>query len=61
MVNESNGMLVTPGNDEELTQAIDKMLDHCQDYDRETIRRQGLQYSFASVGAELKQIYETVR
>lgn len=61
MVNETNGMLVNPGNDEELAQAMNAMLDHYNGYDRNAIRKAGLQYSFASVGAELKQIYESVR
>ncbi|MBO7455734.1 MAG: glycosyltransferase family 4 protein, partial [Paludibacteraceae bacterium] len=61
MVNETNGMLVNPGNDEELAQAMNAMLDHYNGYDRTAIRKAGLQYSFASVGAELKQIYESVR
>lgn len=61
MVNETNGMLVSPGNDEELAQAMNAMLDHYNGYDRNAIRKAGLQYSFASVGAELKQIYESVR
>lgn len=61
MVNDSNGMLVTPGNAEELAEAMDKMLDNCKNYDCAAIRKEGLQYSFAVVGEELKRIYEEVR
>ena len=61
MVNADNGILVAPGNNEELAEAMDRMLDHYQEYDREAIRKAGKQYSYANVGAELKQIYETVR
>ena len=58
MVHEHSGILISPRNDRELTQAIEQMLDHHQDYDRERIRRDGKQYSYAAVGAQLKQIYE---
>ena len=61
MVNDSNGMLVKPGNAKELAEAMDKMLDNCKSYDRAAIRKEGLQYSFATVGEKLKQIYEEVR
>ncbi|MBR4520677.1 MAG: glycosyltransferase [Paludibacteraceae bacterium] len=61
MVNAENGLLVAPGDDTELAQAMEQMLDHYQEYDREAIRKAGKQYSYATVGAELKQIYETVR
>ena len=61
MVNAGNGILVAPGNNEELAEAMDRMLDHYQEYDREALRKAGKQYSYANVGAELKQIYETVR
>lgn len=60
MVNADNGLLVTPGNDAELAQAMAYMLDHHADYDRAAIRQAGQQYSYASVGAKLKQIYESV-
>ena len=61
MVNDSNGVLVMPGNAEELAEAMDKMLDNCKSYDHAAIRKEGLQYSFAAVGEELKRIYEEVR
>jgi len=58
MVNEDCGILVTPGRDDELEAAMERMLDHYQEYDREQIRRCGLQYSFATVGKRFKTIYE---
>ena len=58
MVKEECGILVTPGNDEELVEALEKMLDHYQEYDREQIRSYGQQYSFANVGKRLKNIYK---
>ena len=58
MVKEECGILVTPGNDEELVEALEKMLDHYQEYNREQIRSYGQQYSFATVGKRLKTFYE---
>ncbi len=60
MVDETSGILVTPGNDEELAEAMDMMLDQYKDYNRDCIRKAGLEFSYAAVGAELKKIYESV-
>lgn len=59
MVNEQSGILIQPGNDEQLTRAFESMLDNHQKYDSEVIREAGKQYSFAAVGAQLKEIYRT--
>ena len=58
MVNEQCGVLVPTGNDAELAQAMHKMLDHYQDYNRNIIRQAGRQYSFATVGKQFLHIYE---
>ena len=58
MVNAENGVLVTPGKDNELAEAMAYMLNHHADFNRETIRQGGQQYSYAEVGKKLKQIYE---
>ena len=60
MVSESCGMLVTPGKDDELVSALDTMLDHYQEYDKQRIRAKGKPYSFTAVGKELKGVYESV-
>ena len=60
MVNDQCGLLVTPGNDDELEAAMERMLDHYQEYDREQIRQEGAQYAFATVGKKLKAIYEKI-
>ena len=60
MVSESCGLLVTPGKDDELVQALDKMLDRYEEYDRMQIREQGKPYSFITVGKQLKAVYESV-
>jgi len=59
MVSESCGILVTPGKDDELVQALDRMLDHYKEYDYALIREQGKPYSFSTVGKQLKDIYDS--
>ena len=59
MMNSECGILIEPDNDEQLTEALRTMLDHYPDYDRNTIRRLGNQYSFAHVGKQLKEIYDS--
>ena len=58
MVDAQSGILIPSENEEQLIKALETMLDHYQDYDREYIREQGKQYSFAAVGKKLKDIYE---
>ena len=60
MVSPQSGILVAPGNEDELKQAILYMLDHYREYDKASIRKEGKQYSFATVGRQLKAIYEEV-
>ena len=57
MISSECGILVPPRDDLALTEAMATMLDHCHEYDRDTIRKAGLQYSYAKVGTELKQTY----
>lgn len=61
MIDDRCGILVTPGNDDELAEAMEYMLEHHTDYDSDLIRQIGQQYSYATVGNMLKQIYESVR
>ena len=61
MIDDRCGILVTPGNDDELAEAMEHMLNHYTDYDSDLIRQIGQQYSYATVGNMLKQIYESVR
>ena len=58
MVSRQSGILVAPGNDNQLFQALNYMLDHYGEYDRTLIREAGKQYSFETVGKQLKDIYE---
>lgn len=60
MVNDECGMLVTPGSDNELEAALERMLDYYKEYDHEQIRQAGKQYSFEAVGRKLKAIYKEI-
>ena len=58
MVDKSCGILVPTRDDLALTNAMLHMLDHYQEYDRDTIRQYGKQYAFTTIGQKLKKIYE---
>jgi len=58
MIDSQSGILINPQNDTELTEALSTMCAHHGDYDREAIRRNGRQYSYAEVGKQLKTVYE---
>lgn len=60
MVSSECGILVPPRDDQALTEAIANMLDHYNDYNRDTIRQAGLQYTYESVGTRLANIYREV-
>lgn len=60
MVNKECGILVKPGDDNELEAAMETLLDTYPNYDRERIRQYGQQYAFSTVGKRLKTIYEEV-
>ena len=60
MISSECGILVPPRDDRALTEAMATMLDHCHEYDRDTIRKAGLQYSYQAVGSQLANIYREV-
>ena len=60
MISSECGILVPPRDDSALTEAMAAMLDHCHEYDRDTIRKAGQQYSYQSVGSQLANIYREV-
>jgi glycosyltransferase involved in cell wall biosynthesis len=57
-VNKEMGLLVPPGNPKALAEAIEYMLDHCDEYDSEkissTIKER---FSYKSIGKQLHDIY----
>lgn len=52
--------LSVPADDAALANAIDYMLDHYQEYDRDQIRNHGAQYRYDLVGKQLVKIYNAV-
>lgn len=61
MVNAETGVLVPPNDDVALTEAIEYMLNHHQDYDADKIREYGGKYSYERVGKKLMEIYEKTK
>lgn len=58
MFNKNVGCLVSPGNIDELTNALDYMLDHYKDYDPRAIARYAQEkYSYETVGAQIDKLY----
>ena len=60
MISSECGILVPPRDDRALTEAMAAMLDHCSEYNRDTIRKAGQQYSYQAVGSQLANIYREV-
>lgn len=61
IVNEENGLLVPPGDDKALAQAMITMYEHASDYDPTAIRRACLaRYGEKAVVDQLKAIYQQV-
>lgn len=60
MISSECGILVPPRDDRALTEAMTAMLDHCHEYDRDTICKAGQQYSYQAVGSQLANIYREV-
>lgn len=54
------GLSIPADDDNALVDAIEYMLDHHQEYDRERIRQYGLQYRYDVVGKRLLEIYKEV-
>ena len=58
MINDSNGRLVISGNEVQLTETIDWMLDHLDSFDKQIIKDQAYKYSYNYVGNQLCEIYQ---
>lgn len=62
MVTSECGILVPPGDEKSLAEAVTAMLDNYRTYDPQAIRSHGMQYSFSAVGNTLVEFYKrTVR
>lgn len=60
MIDSKCGMLIEPGNERQLSEAIMQMLNNCEVFDKTTIRGYGHNYSYDEVGSELVRIYNQV-
>jgi glycosyltransferase involved in cell wall biosynthesis len=62
IVNQSNGILVSPKNEDELLDAILYMLDHYQDYNSTAIRNYAVEhFNEKAVGRMFLEIYEQIK
>lgn len=62
LVNEKTGVLVQPGDEAELLNAIDSMMDNYGTYDRVHIREEAVKrFSYETVGQRFFNLYETRR
>lgn len=57
IIHETNGILVKPGDEKAMKDAISTMLDHYLEYNPEQIREEARQFSFEVVGKKLDDIY----
>jgi glycosyltransferase involved in cell wall biosynthesis len=59
VINQTNGIIVPPGNEEELESAINRMLDSCASYDPQVIRNSVVdKFDYKSFSARLMEIYQ---
>lgn len=61
IITPDTGILVSIGNENDLATAITHMLDHHADYNRDYLIRQGKDYSYDTVGKQLRSLYEEFR
>ncbi len=61
VINDDNGILVDPGNEPAMTQALDLMLERCRSYNRFEISRAiAGKFDKETVGCQLVDLYEEV-
>ncbi len=57
-INERSGMVITPGNTEELASALTRMIDHLSTYDRSAIANEAKdQFGMTCIGTKLYELY----
>ena len=61
VINEKTGLLVSPGDEEAMTDALNRMLDKCRSYDKTIILESVAgKYSKDSIGNQLHALYQQV-
>jgi L-malate glycosyltransferase len=59
IINEENGMMVPPNNLDELTAAIEMMIEKYKNYDKTKMHQYAVEkYSYKAIGDELTAVYE---
>ena len=59
-INDSNGILIKPGDETALTENMNFLLDHLADYNTKSIKSSAQKFSYHSVGTEIYTIYKTI-
>ena len=61
-INATNGLLIDARNEQQLTEKMNYMLDHFQEYDTEHIRNEAYaKFCYAQVGKHIHSIYRKIR
>jgi glycosyltransferase involved in cell wall biosynthesis len=61
LIQKENGILVEPGNEDELTLAMKDIILHYQKYDKDKISRDAVElYSYKSISKKIRQVYQSV-
>jgi glycosyltransferase involved in cell wall biosynthesis len=60
IINSQNGLLISPGNESELVQAMNKMMDNISDFNNNEIAEDARsKFSYETVGKELLSLYRS--
>lgn len=59
IINETNGKIVSVGDEESLYSEINLMLNHFQEFDKNQIRESARQFTFENVGKFLNSVYSS--
>ncbi len=61
MINDQNGVLVSPADEDMLLEKLNHMLDNYHTFDREKIRDEAVQkYSYSVIGKQFNEIYKNI-
>jgi glycosyltransferase involved in cell wall biosynthesis len=61
IIDESNGLLVAPGDEMAMAATLEAMIQRCRNYDRQVIRRTlGERFSRSTIGSRIFDIYQEV-
>jgi glycosyltransferase involved in cell wall biosynthesis len=61
VISEDNGILITPGNNNELLEAMKKMIGNYQMFDKAKISQLATEmFSYTTIGEKIKEVYDSV-